>query len=111
MDLFPQMDLLKKIHFHVEHKSTGSPSAFAHKLGTSRRSLFRILEQLDDRGVKIVYIRIRGCYMYEDDYTILNLLKDKGGRGSKMKKFKNILFSARFWHRRILLLSLKSNLY
>lgn len=85
MKLYTQIDLLKRIHFNIELKATGGPSSFARKLGISRRSLYRILEELEDREVRIVYSRKRGYFIYDDDHTILKLLKEWGG--GKVKIF------------------------
>lgn len=83
MNLFPQINQLQQIHFHIEHKSTGTPKAFAGKLQVSVRTLHRIIEELTDRGVCIVYNRSRCCYEYQGEYRIPDLLlfKDKGKDG------------------------------
>ena len=73
------MALLKQIHFHIEHKSTGSPKDFAGRLGLSERTMYRILAELKDQEVSIVYNNSRGAYMYENENTILKLLKEMGG--------------------------------
>jgi predicted DNA-binding transcriptional regulator YafY len=74
MNLFSQINLLEQIHFHIEHKSTGTPEVFAGKLQLSERSLYRILEELKDRGVHIVYNRRRCSYEYRGEYRIPKLL-------------------------------------
>ncbi len=83
MNLFSQMNQLQQIHFHIEHRSTGTPEAFAGRMQISVRTLHRILEELNDRGVCIVYNRSRCCYEYQGVYRIPDLLlfKDKGKEG------------------------------
>lgn len=76
MDLFDQIDLLKQIDFHIEHKSTGNPQDFAGRLHVSERSFYRLMEGLKDRNVHIEYVRIRRSYVYLDGYTIPRLLEN-----------------------------------
>ncbi len=76
MDLFDQIELLKQIDFHIEHKSTGCPQDFASRLHMSQRTLYRLLEQLKDRNVHMEYIRAKGSYVYLDDKTIPKLIED-----------------------------------
>ena len=85
MNLHAHVNQLKRIHFHIEHKSSGSPAVFAARLGLSKRSLHRILEALRDQDVHILYSRSRGYYLYADGNTIANLLKILGG--GKVKIF------------------------
>lgn len=80
MNLIPQMNQLQQIHFHIEHKSTGTPKAFADRLQVSVRSLHRILEDLKDRGVCIVYNRSRGSYEYQGAFRIPDLMLFKDTR-------------------------------
>lgn len=75
MTLLSQMNLLEQMHFHLEHKSTGTPKAFAGRLHLSERSLYRLLAELNDRGVCIVYNRSRGYYEYQGEYRIPDLLR------------------------------------
>lgn len=78
MRLFSQINLLMQIHFHIEHKRTGTPKAFACRLHLSERSLYRILEELKDMDVNIIYNSIRCSYEYQGAFRIpdLMLLKD-----------------------------------
>lgn len=75
MKLFTQINQLEHIHFHIEHRSTGSPREFARKLNVSVRSLNRIFEELQDCGIRIVYSRARTAYEYMDDHKLPSLLK------------------------------------
>jgi len=84
MNLFSQINLLQQIHFHIEHKSTGTPKVFAGRLQLSERSLYRILEELKDSGVHIVYNRIRCSYEYQSEYRIPEFLLIKDRRKDGM---------------------------
>jgi len=75
MSLFSQINQLDQIHLHIEHKSTGCPRQFARRLNVSIRSLNRIIEELKDQEVHIVYSRKRNAYVYTSDYKIPVLLK------------------------------------
>jgi transcriptional antiterminator len=79
MKLYSQLALLKQIHFLIEHKSTGNPKDFANRLRISERTLYRILAELKDQEVSIVYNASRGAYVYKKENTILKLLKKMGG--------------------------------
>lgn len=75
MNLFTQINQLDQMHFHIEHKSTGCPDQFASRLNISRSSLYRILAELKDREVPIVYSRTRGCFMHTSEQEIPDLIK------------------------------------
>jgi hypothetical protein len=77
MTLLYQINQLEQIHFHIEHKSTGSPRYFANRLKLSVRSLYRILEELKDLDVHIHYNKTRGSYEYMGEHNIPWLLKIK----------------------------------
>ncbi len=65
MGLINQILLLDRIHFHIEHKSTGSPKEFAVKLNISERQLYRLLEELRDSGIEIIYESRCNSYVYK----------------------------------------------
>lgn len=75
MNLYSQIDQLEQIHHHVEHKCTGNAETFAGRLHVFRRTLYRILAQLKDREVSIVYSRTRGCFIYTSEQKIPDLIK------------------------------------
>ncbi len=78
MTLLYQINQLEQIHFHIEHKSTGSPRYFANRLKLSVRSLYRILEELRDLDVHIQYNKTRGSYEYTGEHNITWLLRRMG---------------------------------
>ena len=75
MTLLYQINQLEQIHFHIEHKSTGSPRYFANRLKLSVRSLYRILEELRDLDVHFHYNKTRRSYEYSGEHTITWLLR------------------------------------
>lgn len=76
--------LLERIHYHIEHKSTGPAGDFARRLGISERTLYRILAEMRDMGAIINYHADRGSFIYENDVRIqihiqIDANRTKGG--------------------------------
>ena len=76
--------LLERIHFHIEHKSTGPAGAFAHRLGISERTLYRILAEMRDMGAIIEYNIDRESFIYGNEVKIniqiqIDANRTKGG--------------------------------
>jgi biotin operon repressor len=51
-------------------RSTGSPSAFAKKLGISRSSIFQDLQEMRELGLEIKYSPTLESYYYENGKRI-----------------------------------------
>jgi len=51
-------------------KATGSPEAFAEKMGIKRSTLFESLQEMREIGVDIRYSFIRQSYYYADNRRI-----------------------------------------
>jgi len=54
-----KLDVIKEM---AGHKRTGNLQELAHKLEVSERTTARMVEQLRDSGIPIVYNRRRGTY-------------------------------------------------
>lgn len=52
----------------IHSKSTGNPDYLAGKLGVSRRTVFRYLDELKDIGAKITYCDSRESYIFEEEF-------------------------------------------
>jgi len=91
MGYIDYLRLLERIHYHIEHKSTGPAGEFARRLGISERTLYRILAEMKDMGAVIQYNADRESFLYENDVSIrIQILIDyqetkrtKGGFFSK----------------------------
>ena len=70
MSLMDHIYLLQHMHDRIARASTGTPSAFAARLGISERKLYRILDELRDMGAVIVYNAERATYMYENEVDL-----------------------------------------
>jgi transcriptional antiterminator len=90
MKIFEHIYLLERVHFHIEHKSTGTPKEFATRLNISERTLYRTIEVLKDLGADIVYSAERSSYVYKNDVKInihlqigqIDKSQSKGGNNS-----------------------------
>lgn len=70
MGLFDHIELLARVNDLIKHKRTGNPKEFAGKLGVSERTLYRIIEELRDRGAIVSYNSERSTYFYENSVEI-----------------------------------------
>jgi len=61
MDTFNKLSLFSKL---VEQECTGTPGAFAKRLGISRTSLYDLIDELKSYDVNIVYSRKRKTFYY-----------------------------------------------
>jgi predicted DNA-binding transcriptional regulator YafY len=61
--LLNQIIILKRIHYLISIKATGTPSHFSKKIGISRATLYRYVETLTMFGAIIEYDR-RNCHFY-----------------------------------------------
>lgn len=91
MTFIQKINQLDRIMTLIRRKATGSPCDLATKLGISRRSVYRLIQQLRDKGLPIQYDKQRASYCYEEDSEVKlsfkvtldgkNLIHIKGGMG------------------------------
>ena len=62
-----QLDLMERMHLLIRRKATGTPEAFAQKLGYSERQVFRLINTMKERGFPIVYCKQKRTYFYEKE--------------------------------------------
>ncbi len=62
--VFEYVDLVARFHAFVVSRSTGTPEAFAAKLGVSRSTLYNLIEELRSYGIDIEYSRSRQTFLY-----------------------------------------------
>lgn len=71
MKISKQIELVQRIDRLIRLKATGSPEDFARKLNMTQRNLYRILEDLKEMGLPIVYNKVRKSYQYNEEVTIV----------------------------------------
>lgn len=65
---------LELFRYHLENHSTGKPSEFAAKLGVSRATLYRFINDLRDEGLEVRFSRSQNSF-YITPTTISELSK------------------------------------
>jgi len=64
MKVFEFIDIVAAFHSYMMHGHTGDATTFSEKLGISRASLYRLIDDLQDYGIHIEYSRERQTYRY-----------------------------------------------
>lgn len=64
MDLIKSIERIVQLHSLVKTESTGTPDNLAGKLGISRATLYRIMEELKSYNAPIEYSRIKKSFYY-----------------------------------------------
>ena len=70
MTVFEQLSLLKRLDLLIRRKATGTPMQLARRLGVSRASVFRYLNELKSVGAPIQYCKVRPRYFYEYHFEL-----------------------------------------
>lgn len=65
MKVFEFIDIVAAFHSYMMHGHTGDAATFSEKLGISRATLYRLIDELKDYGIHIEYCRERQTYRYE----------------------------------------------
>lgn len=66
MTLKEKMRLLQRAQELIRRKATGTPRELANRLEISERTWYRILEELKDTGLPVVYCKERQSYYFEE---------------------------------------------
>ena len=64
LKVFEFIEVVARFHQYVMRENTGNAGTFAKKLGISRATLFRLIDELSDYGIHIEYCRERMTYRY-----------------------------------------------
>jgi predicted DNA-binding transcriptional regulator YafY len=67
------LEYLKKLDyliFTIEQGKTGCADCLAEKIGVSRRTLFRYMEELRDQGAVIKYSKTIGSYILDQPFNL-----------------------------------------
>lgn len=62
--VFGYIDLIAQFHAMVLSQNTGTPGAFADRLGISRSSVYNLIEEIKSYGIEIEYSRTRQTFKY-----------------------------------------------
>jgi predicted DNA-binding transcriptional regulator YafY len=65
-----QLNKIKRVDALIRRKATGTPDQLADKLEVSRRTIFRIIDDLKELGAPVIYSKFRQSYQYEDDFEL-----------------------------------------
>ena len=66
--------VIKRLDFLIERKATGAPDELANRLEVSRRTVFRLLDDLKDFGAPIEYNQCRRSYQYTEKFDLKTIL-------------------------------------
>ena len=81
MSFLAHLDLLTRMDQLIRRKSTGTPQAFAQRLGISTASLYRHLDHLAALGASVVYCRLRQTFYYETEGRLYVAFVSQGEEG------------------------------
>ena len=70
MNLFEQIELIKRINELISKEKTGTPTLLSKRLRISRSQLYRQIEFLKDYGAPIKYNRTLETFYYEKPFQI-----------------------------------------
>jgi DNA-binding IclR family transcriptional regulator len=62
--------ILSRLDDLIKMKATGAPQELAQKLGISRSSLFRYLDELKKLNAPVRFCTKRKSYLYEKDFSL-----------------------------------------
>jgi predicted DNA-binding transcriptional regulator YafY len=62
--------LLQRLDHLIRRKSTGTPAQLMKKLGISKATLYRRLDDLKGRGASIAFDRERQSYVYPEEFVL-----------------------------------------
>lgn len=64
MKVFEFIEIVAAFHQYMVHENTGNAATFAKKLGISRATVYRLINELIDYGIQIEYCREKQTYRY-----------------------------------------------
>lgn len=114
--IFNNKNLIERADQLIRLKATGTPEEFAGKLNISKRSMFRLINNLKEIGCPIIYNSHRRCYEYESEGKLLIKFVPKGIESIHMDKIKggntqNYLYTESIIFRDILYIKKYNNQY
>ncbi|MCK6690901.1 MAG: hypothetical protein L6Q97_02235 [Thermoanaerobaculia bacterium] len=90
MKIFEDLFLLQRVDYLIRTRATGTPAQLARRLETCERNIFRLIGQLRDIGLPILYDKKLETYYYAEpvklEFSIAvgaeMLLQIRGGEGN-----------------------------
>lgn len=80
---FERLLLLDRIDRLIQRRQTGSPKELSERLNVSKRTVYRLIEELRVLGLSIEFDRVVNSYVYQDENTFSIVVNDqlyfKGG--------------------------------
>ena len=64
MSLPKQLDRIRRMHYLIERRRTGTPRRFAEQLGVSPSLLYQLIAELKKMGAPVHYCSLRQSYEY-----------------------------------------------
>lgn len=64
MKVFKFVEVVAVFHQYMMHENTGSAATIAKKLGISRATLYRLIDELTEYGILIEYCKEKQTYRY-----------------------------------------------
>ena len=81
MSFIEQLNLLTRMDQLIRRKGTGTPQAFAQRLGLSKASLYRHLDLLTKLDASVAYCRLRQTFYYETEGKLYVAFVSQGEEG------------------------------
>lgn len=69
-----KFSLLMRLDDLIKRKATGPPARLTEKLGVSRASIFRYINELKEMDAPIQYCKERQSYFYEIENFVLKIV-------------------------------------
>lgn len=75
MTFMEQLEALERLHLLINRKATGTPEQLAEKFNVSLGTINNLIKILRDKGLPIVYCRIKQSYhyIYEVDVSFFQI--------------------------------------
>ncbi|MEL7375595.1 MAG: helix-turn-helix domain-containing protein [Bacteroidota bacterium] len=70
MTFHERLLLMDRMDRMIRLKATGTPQTFAEKMGISRTTIYRAIEDLKDFGAPVTYCRRTESFMYTDSFQL-----------------------------------------
>lgn len=70
MKLIDHIERINRLHELIKHRRTGTPVELARRLELSQSMVFKVMEELKNKGVPIEYSRQLKTYYYSRQYLM-----------------------------------------
>lgn len=80
-------DRLERMHRMIKFRRTGTPDAFAEKMGVSVSMLYKLVAEMKQLGAPISYCHLRQSYQYSETVELQFGFKRPNAAGSSTYGF------------------------